>query len=346
MRLIGALCAIAIAAIICAVGYGPVLFEGTRLIYLPILLPPEAAKQVVRPTMDNYPTDKLLYVRKFLDDPARSTEDKSIILQPVMWRQNTVITFAFDGGSEKLRSMIEATAKEWTRNSRTLQLQFRGRDGTFLQWSSNDRIPSAMIRVGFDGQGYWSLVGRSNLYVEPSEKTMNLGGFDMLTDADLASESWGASYERTVVLHEFGHVFGFAHEQFHNACQRELLPNADAGYVPTIDPVSGAVAPNAGKRPGYLLYFGGPPNNWSEATTKFNMNRDYYLAETGASSNWPLDASAPHAVDSPQPDKLSIMMYHLPDFIWAGGSNSACFTDTWSRNLTKIDKATFDYYYP
>lgn len=112
--------------------------------------------------------------------------------------------------------------------------------GLGLEFREAQAREEAELRIGFHrGDGSWSYVGRDAIDVasDPDERTMNFG-WDLTTD-------WGWE----TALHEIGHALGFPHE--HQNPNSTLVWN----------------------EPAVLTYFGGPPNNWDEATTRWNILR-------------------------------------------------------------------------
>src|SRR5215204_1159222 len=104
----------------------------------------------------------------------------------------------------------------------------------------------AEVRISFDPtQGSWSYEGTLNLKIPSRERTMNLGWLRADSPIDEIE---------SVVLHEFGHVLGLAHEH----------SNPDAGILWNKE----------------LVYkqMGGPPNNWSKET----VDRHFFYT-------WPRD---------------------------------------------------------
>jgi hypothetical protein len=123
----------------------------------------------------------------------------------------------------------------------------------------------AEVRVAFnEGQGSWSYEGTNCLTVDPKQPTVNFGwlGVDSAIDEI-----------ESVVLHEFGHVIGLAHE--HN--------NPDAALAWIKETV--------------YEQMGGPPNFWSKAQVD-----DLFF------STWPR-----HRFPAIKPfDPYSIMAFPVP----------------------------------
>lgn len=109
-----------------------------------------------------------------------------------------------------------------------------------LTFAETSNMSEAEIRIGFlNGDGAWSYVGRDVLSVPGKhERTMNFGW-------DLTQDPRGVD----VPVHEIGHTLGFPHE--HQNPFSGIVWDEDAVYS----------------------YFSGPPNNWSRATTEFNILR-------------------------------------------------------------------------
>lgn len=121
----------------------------------------------------------------------------------------------------------------------------------------------AEIRIGFmAGDGSWSYVGRDVIDIarNPDERTMNFG-WDLTTP-----------YGWDMALHEIGHTLDFLHEH----------QNPNSGIVWNEQAV--------------LDTFSRPPNNWDEATIRWNILRKLSPAEVSGSL-W---------------DPDSVMHYQLP----------------------------------
>lgn len=132
--------------------------------------------------------------------------------------------------------------------------------GIGIPFQETTNIEEAEIRIGFlQGDGAWSYVGRDVIDIPRQyERTMNFG--------------WDLTQDRRGVdtpVHEIGHTLGFKHEH----------QNPIAGIVWDEEAV--------------YDYFGGPPNNWSRATTYRNV----------------LQQNPPSSVEGSAWDPNSIMHY-------------------------------------
>jgi hypothetical protein len=114
-------------------------------------------------------------------------QGKGVILNQCKWEKR-VLHIKFLGGHPKVRSRVEAVAKEWEQYE-PITLQF-------------DDAADADIRIGFSAPGSWSYVGTCRRGAKDSA-TMNFGWLTPDTD--------DTEYHR-VVLHEFGHALGLGHE--------------------------------------------------------------------------------------------------------------------------------------
>ena len=234
------------------------------------------------------------------------------------WKNQRVITVAFNGGSDDLYELIEKTAGEWTALGGQLSFSFKDSSGYYRHWTPNDRTEAANIRIGFDETGYWSLLGVLAKNAGAGDPTMNYSEFPNDLQRYYRGQNavdWRISYAHTTILHEFGHAIGLSHEHFNPQCQKDL-------QLDTIIP-----------------YLEGPPNNWSEEQAKFNMDAKYY-ASLLARQSGPLETKL---ITSPTTDQSSVMLYVLDANFYKSRDKSVCkpigdHGQDWATALSEGDK--------
>ncbi|MDT5269040.1 MAG: hypothetical protein QOH49_1226 [Acidobacteriota bacterium] len=176
----------------------------------------------------------------------------------LLWEPRSRLRVRFLDGDPLLQQRVLRLAQVW---SAYANVSFE---------LSNDK--DAEVRISFDRmQGSWAYEGTHNLKIPARERTMNLGWLHAASPIDEIEP---------VVLHEFGHVLGLAHE--HN--------NPDAGLV-------------WNKKVVYEQ-MGGPPNNWS----KEHVDRLFFYT-------WPRDR---FPFTKPF-DPLSISAFTIPPEFTKGG---------------------------
>ena len=169
----------------------------------------------------------------------------------VLWAPGARLRVRFLNGPPLLHRRVLRLAQIW---SAYANISFE---------SSED--PAAEVRVAFnEGEGSWSYEGPDSLKIDDKQPTVNLDW--------LRADSSIADIE-SLVLHEFGHVLGLAHE--HNNPDATISWNKEAVY--------------AG--------MGGPPNHWSREMV------DRSLFTSWPRSRFPLTKPF---------DPHSIMAYPIP----------------------------------
>jgi len=240
------------------------------------------------------------------------------------WQPGQSIRVAFRGGTPTLHRDIADTVTEWTQFA-NLNFDFGLDPATqkYRHWSTSDTSFAAEIRVSFDQQGYYSLVGNDSInpaITKPKEESLNLEGFDTQRPSD-----WKA-----VALHEFGHAIGFEHEHQNALVPCDFRFEDEPGYVPTTDSFGQFMPDPHGKRPGLYTLLGGPPNNWPKAVVDFNLR--------------PLPDSSAYMTGTF--DKDSIMKYFFPEWMFIAGASSACFSSDENLALSVGDKQGAAKLYP
>jgi hypothetical protein len=280
--------------------------------------------------VDETDISKLDRIPQRLFDHAAA--DRQLVGSPSLAWRRQVLTVAFNGGSESLYKLIEQTAMEWTAHGNALRFSFRDDNGQFRQWSAADRYPVAAIRISFSGDepGYWSVTGRMAESVPAGEATMNFEAFPRKLaryfNRANASE-WANSYERSVILHEFGHALGILHEHFHPQCQADM----DISKV---------------------LAYATSKWGWTEEQARFNFDANYYFEVTGSNQREAFPDSDHRANISAMIDRSSVMLYRglsPPDYkYYTSGAQSPCIPRSegnYATSLSEGDVGAFLKYY-
>lgn len=142
----------------------------------------------------------------------RDGRTRAIMPRGRNWPKGSRLRVKFFGGTDEQRQLVKDIAPGWCEFA-NLELVF-------------DDSPQAEIRISFDpAAGAWSYVGTDCRDIPLHAATMNLGWQD-----------------QAVILHEFGHAIGLAHEH----------QNPKGGIVWNEDVV--------------IRDLGGPPNFWPPET--------------------------------------------------------------------------------
>jgi hypothetical protein len=177
--------------------------------------------------------------------PFRTVESgrrtRAISPRGKVWPNGSTLKIAFMGGNASQHDTVKRFAPQWTEHA---NLGFEFID-----------VPDADIRIAFEDDGAWSYIGTDAKGIPFFQPTMNYGWLD-----------------EGVVLHEFGHAIGLAHEH----------SNPEGG----IDWNDEAV----------IRELSGPPNFWDEATVRHNVLHKYTHDQI-------------HGTDF---DSKSIMLYSFP----------------------------------
>ncbi|MFF5971848.1 hypothetical protein ACFY7C_10020 [Streptomyces sp. NPDC012769] len=248
------------------------------------------------------------------------------------WPLGKTVRVAFLGGDDQLHADIAEATKQIT-DACNLTLDFGRNDGagTFRRWTTADTAFAAEIRVSFDQQGFFSLVGTDSTDTaigagggpvggNPGQRSLNLGGF---------TTNRPAQWEGTV-RHEFLHALGFhhSHQNMRGTCEGEFRWDDDHQYEPVQNPAGVFVPDSQGRRPGIYTFLAGAPNRWPRAKVDHNLRT----------------VEAPDLVAGPF-DAKSVMLYRFPEFFYKS-TPSSCAPSGDGQNLSDGDKRGLELLYP
>lgn len=159
------------------------------------VLPPDAQADVAK-------ARSILQIDGALTNTRRYDKYFSVISRLYQQIPNRPVSVCFFGISTTVRRRIADAARGWEFPNSSLRFNF----GTAFELRTcAPGIPSD-VRVGSNGRGTWSLIGREADVSRPSNKpSMNLD----------SSIDWGTlptDKFRRIVQHEFGHAIGLYHE--------------------------------------------------------------------------------------------------------------------------------------
>lgn len=219
------------------------------------------------------------------------------------WPVGSAVRVAFLDGDTALHADIASATVQITDVSNlTLDFGLDPTTGTYRRWTTADTVGAAEIRVSFDMNGYWSLVGTDSTdpTIDPSggpigglpgQRSLNLGGYKLARP-----QGWQGT-----VRHEFLHALSFQHEHqnMRGPCESDFRWEDDPGYIPTTNAGQVFVPDAQGRRPGIYTYLAGAPNRWSRAKVDHNLRT----------------SDDPGAVASSF-DAASVMLYRFASFFY------------------------------
>jgi len=246
------------------------------------------------------------------------------------WTPSQTIRVAFLGGSTTLHKAIEDATREIA-EAANITLDFKDAGG-YRTWSTSDTERKAEIRVSFDQDGYFSLVGTDSVNATiglpqqpvggaPNQRSLNLGGFDVALPS---------GWEGTT-RHEFLHALAFHHEHqnMRGPCEAAFRWEDDAGYQATRDARGGYIPDAAGRRPGIYTYLSGYPNGWSKSKVDFNLRT---ISDSRSLVAGPFDPA-------------SVMLYRFPALFYRA-QPSPCAPSGDGQRLSEGDKRALKLLYP
>jgi hypothetical protein len=201
-----------------------------------------------------------------------------IVSDLVRWRPGSTVRVAFLDGESALHANVAEATRQIT-SACNLHLDFGWDEaaGEYRRWRETDTAYAAEIRISFDREGYWSLVGTDSTDRtvgaagdpaggRPGQRSLNLGGFTRRLPA-----GWQGT-----VRHEFLHALAFrhAHQNLRGPCEQEFRWEDDPGYEPAQDSRGVFVADRSGRRPGIYTYLAGAPNHWPRWMVDHNLRKD------------------------------------------------------------------------
>jgi hypothetical protein len=248
------------------------------------------------------------------------------------WNPGQQVRVAFKDGDAALHRDIAEATEEITRGCNLVLDFWTDRQaGTFRTWSPQDTEYAGEIRVSFDLQGFFSLVGTDSVNPaigagggpiggNPGQCSLNLGGF-----TSNRPPNW-----RGVVRHEFLHALSFhhAHQNLRGPCEQSFRWDDDEGYQPTQDPRGAFVADSAGRRPGIYTFLSGFPNFWNRAKVDHNLRTE----------------ESPELVVGPF-DAQSVMLYRFPPLFYKS-TPSPCAPSGEGLSLSTGDLRGLQLLYP
>ena len=261
--------------------------------------------------LEALPEHLLYQYTKSSAQPIVSTHNQIHVSARQQWENGRTLRVCLFSGNQTVATLVAQVAGEWNKYS-NVKFDFGGNRGWYDCLS-----PAAgffQIRIGFAERGYWSTMGNdSEALMDPLAPSRNLESFNLkyssseFTPADVVSRA--AAYDKTVILHEFGHALGLVHE----------LQNPAMGCF---NEIKWEGPDNA------IDYFAGPPNFWAPDKVKFNLGYGYqgnFVARKG--------------------DISSIMSYPMPARTLKQGEQSPCFTKV-NYDLSPLDKEIVGIMYP
>lgn len=205
---------------------------------------------------------------------AATRATRGVADQAKLWPQNQTLKLCFLSGTDKARARVATAANEWT-----AYLNLRLDIGDVVSPRTCQGLPDEHITVDFvAGDGYWSYIGIDSL---KHQHSLNLQGFGADTLPVPENEF------RRLVLHEFGHAFGFEHEHQNPkaACGAEFDTTQVTAWAQRV--------------------------GWSPAEVATNLAQ--------------LEPSLSRV--STRHDRLSIMHYSLPEDLFRGRRGNKCWVE-------------------
>jgi hypothetical protein len=237
----------------------------------------------------------------------------SFIASNRLWQSGDKLIVAFHGGDYVLWKAIADIANLWTKEANiSFDFGFDDKKKTARTWNPGSPVAvSAHVKIRLDVDNAlvrYSAVGRDAFLPEFATGTMVLGG------VAIAHPLWSKE-DRADILHEFGHVLGFLHEQQRSECVAEFRTVTGPHGEPTLYDV-------------YQQVYKKPPE-WTKKN--FELSASYQVQGSDA------------------PDKRSLFMYPtLPQILPATfhGKDGPCYTGQKNLAMSAQDRARARQDYP
>ncbi|WP_200959418.1 M12 family metallopeptidase [Hydrogenophaga sp. Root209] len=242
---------------------------------------------------------------------ARGSVPYSVFLPSEKWKVGITLKVCFhSGGGEAAKRRIEQIASQWSKYG-SIYFDF-GKAPGFNFCDYND---GAQIRISFRQKGYFSLIGNQAL-LSDRKNAVTMG----LQDLDTGRYPIEGEKFKSIVIHEFGHAIGLAHEHQHPAVDCYPQFNIEA-IMREYD--------------------------WKEdkVITNLRMLQVSRVTTAGNFYMMGLDAKDVSYEFSNDPDMDSVMRYHLreEDFKKPPGS---CYDPTMNSEPSKGDQDAIARAYP
>ena len=182
------------------------------------------------------PKEKKWCFAWFKAPPPKTGNTRAALVKDSKWASGDTISISFLDGTDEQKTLVRRFASEWVEGLANLKLSFLN-------------PPNTDIRISFQYEGSWSVIGTTCRNVPKPEPTMNFGWLEPgISDSEA----------RQVILHEFGHALGLIHEHQN--------PNQAIDW----------------NKPAVIADLSGPPNNWDQETIQHNMFDVYPPNEVAA----------------------------------------------------------------